>query len=141
MQCGQKPDGLECESVLTITDGIVREDPNARNYHNGGEADRRLHVIIEDEEARSRRSQLRDCHVIEDGVNGMLEDAEKEVAAYVIAPTNQGWQEVACVLELQQLHQCRRCQVHNATMHQEDALCHHVEDLAGGLPCCHTFEI
>ena len=83
-QRDQLLDGLVGRSIFADADGIVGEDPDRRNFHDGREADRHLHVVAEDEEGRTVGAKLRQHHAIDDRAHGVLANAEVEVARVVI---------------------------------------------------------
>ena len=77
-------DRLMGRSVFADADGIVGEDPDRRNLHDGREADRHLHIVAEDEESRAVGSEFRQRHAVHDCAHGVLANAEMEVARVVM---------------------------------------------------------
>ena len=71
--------------VFAHADRVVREDVKHRQAHEGGQADRRPHVIGEDEERGAERAQPGEGHAVDDRAHGMLADAEVQIAAAVAA--------------------------------------------------------
>src|SRR3546814_20146414 len=70
-------------SVLTDADGIVGEDEDDRQLHQRREADRRLHIIRENQIARTERPELREGKAVADGAHRMLAYAEMKVASSI----------------------------------------------------------
>ena len=71
-------------SILTDSDGVVREDIAHTKLRKGRDADRSAEVVSEDEEGRAGGGE--DSVVAEavhDGTHGVLADAVVEVAAGV----------------------------------------------------------
>src|SRR3546814_14833243 len=70
-------------SVLTDADGIVGEDEDDRQLHQRREADRRLHIIRENQIARTERPELREGKAVADGAHSMLAYAEMKVGSSI----------------------------------------------------------
>ena len=82
-QRGQLLDRLVRGPVLAHADGIVGEDVEHRQAHDGGHADRRPHVIGKDEEGGAEGAQSGQRHAVDDRAHGMLADAEVEISGVV----------------------------------------------------------
>mmetsp|Transcript_5348 Transcript_5348/g.8044 ORF Transcript_5348/g.8044 Transcript_5348/m.8044 type:complete len:393 (+) Transcript_5348:734-1912(+) len=82
-------------SILTDSNGIVREDPCDGNFHDGRETNDGLHVVRKYEETRSERAQLGQAHSIHDGSHSVLTDTKVEVASGPVAPACGGGHEIS----------------------------------------------
>ena len=78
-------DRLVGRSVFADADGIVGEDPDRGNFHEGREADRHLHVVAEDQEGRAVGADFRQHHAVDDRAHRVLANAKVEVARVVMA--------------------------------------------------------
>src|SRR5947209_19273558 len=67
-------DGLVRRPVLADTNGIMREYPNHRHFHDGREPDGAAHVIGEDQETGAERTQLRQRHSVAHRPHRVLAD-------------------------------------------------------------------
>src|SRR5664280_562572 len=67
--------------VFAVTHGVVREDEDGRQFHQGGEPDRSAGIIAEDEEGGAESAQLRERHSVHDRGHGVLANAEVHVLA------------------------------------------------------------
>ena len=74
-------DRLVGRAVLAISHGIVREDENGRQLHQGRESDGWSRIIAEDEEGRAKGPDLRQRKTVDDCRHGMLADAEMQIFA------------------------------------------------------------
>ena len=70
-------------TVLADADRIMREYPQARQFHERTQADRRAHVIGEDQEARAEGAQTAESHAIDHGAHGVLTNSKVHVAAVI----------------------------------------------------------
>mmetsp|Transcript_55610 Transcript_55610/g.120059 ORF Transcript_55610/g.120059 Transcript_55610/m.120059 type:complete len:354 (+) Transcript_55610:370-1431(+) len=127
--------GLMGGPVLSDADGIVREDEDARQLHDGGESDRRPHVVHKDQEGRAKGPEPGEGHSVHNGSHGVLSDAEVEVAAGVVSPTRAWGQHVSSALELER-RQAGGGKVAGASNHPWHRFGQHVQALAGGLASC-----
>ena len=59
-------DRLVRRAVLAVAHGVVREDEDGRQLHQGREPDGRPRVVAEDEEGRAERPQLRERQAVHD---------------------------------------------------------------------------
>ena len=67
--------------ILADADRIVGEDPDHRQFHDRRQADRRPHIVAEDQEAGAIGAQHGQGQAIADGTHGVLANAEMQVAA------------------------------------------------------------
>src|ERR1035441_10748536 len=67
--------------VFAVAHGVVREDEDGGQFHQGGEPDRSASVIAEDKEGSAESSQLRERHSVHDRGHGVLPNAEVHVLA------------------------------------------------------------
>lgn len=75
-----------CRAVFADTDAVVREDIRRRQAHESSQADHGFHVIAEDEERASIRTDAAvEGQAIGDGAHSQFADAEVDVAAAVIS--------------------------------------------------------
>ncbi len=75
-------DRLMGRAVLAEEDRVVGEDVDRRQPHQGGEPDRRAHVVREDQEGPAVGAEApRQRQAIQDRAHGVLAHAEVEVAA------------------------------------------------------------
>jgi hypothetical protein len=74
-------DGLVRRAVFADADGIVGEDVDHGDFHQGCQADGRARKIGEDEEAAAVRADFGQGHAVEAGAHGQFADAEVEIAA------------------------------------------------------------
>src|SRR5450631_3711186 len=74
-------DRLMSRAIFADADGVMREDMKHRQFHQGSKADRRLHVVAENQERRTERAQMAKPHSVDDGAHGVFANAEMHVAA------------------------------------------------------------
>mmetsp|Transcript_75181 Transcript_75181/g.141820 ORF Transcript_75181/g.141820 Transcript_75181/m.141820 type:complete len:215 (+) Transcript_75181:701-1345(+) len=128
--------GLMGGTILTNTDGIVCEDPDAWGSHDRSHPHWRPHVVAEDQESRAEWSQTRQGHAVHDGAHGVLTNAKVEIATRIISPCAALGHEVFREL---QSSQARSAQVCRATQHPRHPLSNHVEAFTRGLPRRQSF--
>ena len=74
-------DRLVGRPVFAEVDAVVREDEDRLQVRERREADRRAHVVAEDEERRAERDEpVGDRHAVHERAHGVLADAEVDVA-------------------------------------------------------------
>ena len=83
-------------AVLAVAHGIVRENENRRNFHEGRQADGWPHIVAEDEKRRTEGADFGQSQAVDDRRHAVLADAEVEV----LASRSVGL-EIAGTLELQ----------------------------------------
>jgi hypothetical protein len=71
--------------ILAVAHGVMGEDHDGRQLHQGREADGGPRVVAEDEEGRAEGPELRQRHAVHGGRHGMLADAEMQVAPLRLA--------------------------------------------------------
>src|SRR5664280_1594303 len=67
--------------VFAVAHGVVREDEDGGQFHQGGEPDCSAGIIAEDEEGGTESAQLRKRHSVHDRGHGVLTNAEVHVLA------------------------------------------------------------
>mmetsp|Transcript_1108 Transcript_1108/g.2425 ORF Transcript_1108/g.2425 Transcript_1108/m.2425 type:complete len:204 (-) Transcript_1108:1046-1657(-) len=132
--------GLMSWAVLTDADGVVSEDPDVRQLHDGTESNRWLEVVGENEEGRAERTELGDGQAVHDGAHGMFSDSEVKISASVAAPTSRRSHEIASPLERQRC-EARRSQVSRTAQHPRNVLGNLIEALGGRLPSRHPLGV
>jgi len=80
-QRDQLLDRLMRRSVLAVAHGVVGEDEDGRQLHDGGQPDGRPGIVAEDEKGCPEGAQLRQRQPVDDRRHGVLADAEMEVSA------------------------------------------------------------
>ena len=74
-------DRLMRRSILAVAHGVMGEDEDGRQLHEGGEPNGRPGIVAEDEEGRAEGPQLGQRQAVHDRRHGVLADAEMEIAA------------------------------------------------------------
>ena len=69
-------------SIFPIAHGIMGENENRRQFHERREPNGRPCVVAEDEERRSKGTQLRERQAVDDRRHRVLADAEMNIAAF-----------------------------------------------------------
>ena len=83
-QRDQLLDRLVGRAVLPDPDRIMGEHVDNRKLHDRAEPDRRLHVVGEDQEARTKRPELRQREPVADRAHRVLTDAEMKVSGTAV---------------------------------------------------------
>ena len=128
-------DRLMGRAVLPVAHGVVREDVDSWQLHQGGEPDRGPNVVAEDEEGRAKRPQLRQRQPVHDRPHRVLANAEVQIPA-----ARGGGLEIAGAGERER-GLVRRTEVRRAAEEPWDVLREDVQDFARGLPPRHTLWI
>ncbi len=114
-------------AVLTVTHGVVREDEESGQLHQGREAHGRARVVTEDEERRAEGTDLGQREPVHDRGHRVLADAEMQVLpAWVVGLE-------ASRARVRQGGLVRRPQIRRAPEKPGDVLREHVEHGSRGL--------
>ena len=73
-------DRLVGGAIVADADRVMGKDIDDRNLHERAEADRRLHIVGENEEARAVGADLRQGEPIQDRAHGVLADSEMKIS-------------------------------------------------------------
>ena len=81
---GQLLDRLVCGPVFADADGVMCEDVDDGQLHEGAQAEGAAHIVDEDQKAGAVGPDLYQAHAVHHGRHGVLANAEVEVARAVI---------------------------------------------------------
>ena len=122
-------------AVLAIAHGVVGENENGWQLHQGREPDGRLGVIAEDEECRSERPQLRQRKSVHRRRHGVFADAIMQILSAVIAGL-----EISGTFVFQR-GPVRGAEVRRAADQPGNILRQHIQHLAGSIAPGDAFRV